>query len=141
MGYTHYWTQQRHFTDEEWTKICARAYKVFKDAEADGVALSYECDEPERAPLVDGEMIRFNGAGDEEGYETFILSKRAVPSFQAQTQGKVDVFNFCKTEHRPYDKAVVSILAIVKKIAPTACRVSSDGGNGAIRMFYGKLRG
>jgi len=36
-------------------------------------------------------------------------------------------FNCCKTAHKPYDKIVVKLLKLVKKIAPYAITLSSDG--------------
>jgi hypothetical protein len=43
---------------------------------------------------------------------------------------------FCKTEYRPYDSVVVSILAVAKKVAPDAILVRSDGGPEAIRYLF-----
>jgi hypothetical protein len=77
-------------------------------------------------PQFTSDLIALNGSeAAGEDYESFVL-KRA-PS---------DGFAFCKTEYRPYDPVVVSILAAAKLIAPGAIRPSSDGGEEAIRLMF-----
>jgi len=115
MGYTHYWRLNNNnlLTDEQWQQIQNVAKQIIAEYED---ILCYEYDEPEKSPLVDHNVIRFYGKG-EEGHETFLLTRIATE------------FEFCKTAYKPYDNAVVDILKAVDIIAPDWLTLSSDGGN------------
>ena len=91
MGYTHYWTKSRNFTDEEWFDIMKGAASVLTTAMASGITLVYEYDKPDQKPLVSNEVIRFNGI-DEDGHETFYFDVCA------------NDFEFCKTARKDYDE-------------------------------------
>ena len=77
-------------------------------------------------------FIRLNG-GVPHDYETFFLERS--PEFDADAGGKLS-FAFCKTEYRPYDAVVVSILAAARRIARDKIRVTSDGGDAAIKLVF-----
>ena len=97
MGYTHYWSNSRPFTDTEWALIAEKSRQILGHAQDRlGIAISEEYD-INRIPVVTNEEIRFNGYAD-EGHETFYLTRKA------------DDFSFCKTARKPYDAAVVAIL-------------------------------
>jgi hypothetical protein len=77
-------------------------------------------------PKFTADCIALNGSrAKNEDYESFVLER--APN---------ETFNFTKTEYRPYDPVVVSILAAARTIAPDAIKVSSDGGEGAIRLLF-----
>jgi len=76
------------------------------------------------------EHIILNGAG-KESYETFHLTRK--PWLR---EGEKESFDFCKTEYRPYDAVVVSILHVARTVAPQKIKVSSDGGEGAIKLLF-----
>jgi len=98
MGYTHYWTKERDITDPEWEQITEIARKVIKTARSKYlISVAWESDEIGRPPQIDSEVIRFNGI-DEDGHETFYLSRKASE------------FDFCKTARKDYDMIVVAIL-------------------------------
>jgi hypothetical protein len=100
MGYTHYWTVKRAFTDNEWERI------------ADSFALLVaNTDVPLHPCTADAEHILFNG-----GCETFLLERSAVE------------FAFCKTRQLPYDAIVVAVLSVARTVAPDAVELDSDGG-------------
>jgi len=103
MGYTHYWRSQKRFTDNEWNTLREKVKKVL-DAYGELVT----------PPLVDSEVIRFNGIGD-DGHETFLLTKQ----FQD--------FEFCKTRQKPYDLVVCLVLLAVDEFTPGVLHISSDG--------------
>lgn len=121
MGFTHYFTQKRDFTETEWRAVRLAARRIL-DACQD-IALVYEYDCANRPPLVDDEQIRFNGAGD-EGHETFLVTRKTPPlAYPGATSG----FRFCKTARKPYDLTVCLVLLAIYQLAPNAMDISSDG--------------
>ena len=58
------------------------------------------------------------------------------PTLLADRQDASALSGFCKTEYRPYDAVVVSILHVARTVAPDAITVSSDGGPEAIRYLF-----
>jgi hypothetical protein len=127
MGYTHYWTQLRDFTGDEWDELCRDVRLILKDVQhVQGVALAAEWDEAGTQPEVTGDKIRFNGIGD-DGHETFYIERvRRLEDYQ--TPGRLG-WAFCKTAQKPYDLAVVAILAYLESISADGkgFSVSSDG--------------
>lgn len=115
MGYTHYFPQQRAFTDDEWNKLCEAARRIIDyAAQKHGVVVQRDYDDEEK-PEINEEHIWLNGVGD-EGHETFYITK-----------DKMDGFNFCKTARKPYDIVVGLILLEAENIAQGALEISSDG--------------
>jgi hypothetical protein len=117
MGYTHYWHQNDDFTDNEWSEI----KKVFNQ-------LHTLWGEDLRGGLGEGhpectdEVVRFNGVRALWfDHETFSLNKKAPESG----------FGCCKTNRKPYDIVVVTLLAHVDQIISDRkrFRISSDGGD------------
>lgn len=140
MGYTHYWKQKKTFTKAQWGKLCEVARAVVKESNADGNTLVREFDEADTQPQIDDNVIRFNGVA-EDGHETFMLTRKKPPKdawVDAEEYRTEGAFNFCKTARKDYDAAVVSMLAWAVKIAPNAISASSDGGDEAIEIIYGK---
>jgi hypothetical protein len=85
-------------------------------------------------PRLNEHLISLNGIRPHD-CESFVLGKEP-PTPYADRQDADAFTGFCKTEHRPYDAAVVSILAAARAIAPEAIEVSSDGGEQAIRYLF-----
>jgi sugar phosphate isomerase/epimerase len=50
MGYTHYWTQKRDFSDQEWADACKHLKAIADHAQKHGVRLVKEYDEPQTFP-------------------------------------------------------------------------------------------
>ena len=124
-GYSHYWEVKTEIDPAVWAKIVAAAKKIVAAAEAQGIAV--------RGPMGTGkpeftdEDIALNGdAATRNDYESFVLIR------------KPDGFSFVKTDEKPYDAVVVSILAVVKKLVKDLS-VRSDGGPGAIRKVLAKF--
>jgi hypothetical protein len=112
MGYTHYFEQIGQApTDQQWEQIVAETQQILHKYKK---IVCFEDDQPDLPPQVDERIIRFNGKNG-LGYETFFLDR-----FQRG-------FEFCKTARKPYDAPVVEVLKVVKKIAPTWLKLSSDG--------------
>ena len=106
MGYTHYWRQQRDFTETEWQELT----RLTKLILADFLKLQLYSE-----LNINKEEIRFNGKGD-DGHETFLITKkkRAKADYEEQhAYDKKGAFNFCKTAHKPYDKYVVAVLCAI----------------------------
>ena len=116
MGYTHYWRQQRDFTDTEWQELTRLAKLITADGQG---ILAKEYDERNSKPTIDSEHIRFNGIG-EDGHETFLITKkkRAKREYEEQeAYDKEGAFDFCKTAHKPYDKYVVAVLCALYNLS------------------------
>jgi hypothetical protein len=118
VGYTHYFDQNRHFTMDEWNKVCQAAIRIIQHCQGTGIELLYD-DRYNEPPLVDDEVIRFNGSdlnGEDLGHETFLLDRYGSG------------YQFCKTARKPYDRAVSMILLAVMDHAPDVYNIRSDGG-------------
>lgn len=106
MGYTHYWSMDRKFTDAEWLDIMESAAKIISTARNSYfINLAWEYDTPDRKPQVDMFNLRFNGIGD-DGHETFCPVNDATD------------FDFCKTNRNDYDAPVVAVLIAMKHRVP-----------------------
>lgn len=67
--------------------------------------------------MVDGVAIRFNGVA-EQAHETFMVDRVSRE------------FEFCKTNRKPYDLAVCSVLILISLYADNG-EISSDGLGGS----------
>lgn len=86
-------------------------------------------------PEFTDDEIALNGdRAKREDYETFALER--APVSRDARQKPEGILNFCKTEYRPYDAVVVSILHVARSIAPDAIKVRSDGGTAAIKQLF-----
>tara|TARA_R100001163_G_scaffold63467_1_gene55471 strand:+ start:473 stop:1012 length:540 start_codon:yes stop_codon:yes gene_type:complete len=115
MGYTHYWRQQRDFTETEWQELTRLAKLITADGQG---ILANEYDEENSKPTIDSEQIRFNGKG-KDGHETFIITKKKRAKRQYEEQEAYDkgAFEFCKTAHKPYDKYVTAVLCALYNLS------------------------
>ena len=122
-------TTQYGFTDQEWSQVVGTAKQIVAKALSEGISIKGGTGTG--SPVFSSTLISLNGDQDlKEDYETFYLEKTPERIRNGEH------FAFCKTQYRPYDAVVVSILAAAKKIAPKAIEVSSDGGSGAIKRIY-----
>lgn len=114
MGYTHYWTQPRSFTQDEWAKLCDVCHKVIVQS---GEAILNGWGEG--SPTITTEMIALNGdASIGLDHETFSIARIGA-----------DKWAFCKTAHKPYDIVVTALLSYLA--AYHDFDVSSDGDHHA----------
>lgn len=113
------------------------AWRTFPHPEAKtpmqgaGIALVGPSGDKDTKPVFDRDEIALNGVAPNEDYESFVLERNPD-----KRDGEATSFSFCKTEYRPYDSVVVSILAAAQLIAPKAIKVSSDGGAEAIKLMF-----
>ena len=134
MGYTHYWRQQRDFTDTEWQELTRLAKLITADGQ--GILANAFSDKNSK-PTIDNEEISFNGIGD-DGHETFCITRKKRDLYDYEKQDSIQdaymhdksgggVFNFCKTAHKPYDKYVVAVLCAIYRVHRDIMNISSDG--------------
>jgi hypothetical protein len=116
MGYTHYWTQNKSFSSDEWLSLKQRVGKIINWAKENGIKIVSEFIQNE-LPIIDDDSIQFNGYQD-EGHETFCI-KREFSKRRAS--------NFCKTAGKPYDLIVCLTLIAIGDLNPDILKVTSDG--------------
>jgi hypothetical protein len=179
MGYTHYWSHTRAFSNAEWKVILGETKRIVAKAARGEYYTGKENPASERGFTLDEQGFRqgFNEQGawrtfphpelpipcqgqpillagpDGTGkpqlakseialngkcpldYEAFLLNKQP-PTLLSNRREPDAMTSFVKTEYRPYDAVVVSILAVAQKVAPDAIVVRSDGGPEAIRYLF-----
>ena len=133
MGYTHYFSNSES-SPEAWATFTDEARAILRRPEVRAL-VCFESDEPGRLPEVSGEVVQFNGRG-EEGHETFLLP-RAAHSGACKT-------GFSVTHGKSYDLAVCAVLIAAHQHLGE--EVSSNGdwdGPGwlAARQLYGRVTG
>lgn len=116
MGYTNYWTQSSDFSEQEWDAILA-FYRGLRNT------FNFK-DETYR-----GDAIQFNGL-DGQDHETFVLSR--YKNKTVDYEGCDPTFNFCKTNRKPYDAVVWSLLCFARYIKEDkdTFKISNDNGEG-----------
>lgn len=108
MGYTHYFSKLK-FSKSGWKSLCDATRKVI---EALPEKVKVKNDKRTDDPMV-GAVIRFNGVGF-LSHETFLIERTSRE------------FEFCKTNRKPYDLAVCSVLILASLYADGG-EISSDG--------------
>ena len=116
MGYTHYWKGQVPAATDE---LLAVIDFIQTKVQMQPLGIKLADWSGSGSPKFDGKRIEFNGDQDADSgdlsYETFCAD-----------YGTAIGFGFCKTEHRPYDIAVVAILSALDAYGPDFSW-SSDG--------------
>ena len=126
MAYGNYWRQYEDFTTKEWDTIQAEVREIILAASKDGIRLGDGHGEDK--PIVDDTQIFLNGFAS-ESYETFSLTPSMdIPKWSPFAAPEKCERGFCKTQQRPYDVVVTSILRMVHDLAPQKFHISSDGG-------------
>src|SRR5438046_2734870 len=102
MGHTNYWTRQPELPDAAFAAAVKDIKRIIKYlniplAGSDGTG----------RPIFRADTIEFNGTTPND-YETF-----AVDRITTARRDERMVFNFCKTEHRPYDLCVQAALIVL----------------------------
>lgn len=127
MGYTHYWKRQPRMSRRAMTVATLLTDFIYGHRLVP-LAGPYG----EGSPIAYEQLVSFNGvAGEGENdhsHETFHLpcdTRAGLLGREPDVDGTV--FEFCKTAIKPYDKAVVAVLATVAAIEGKRFKVSSDG--------------
>lgn len=121
MGFTRYWERpDKPVSADKWNALTRDVRKIF--AMHKGL-IAMEYDLPDREPVVDDTVIRFNGIG-EDGHETFRLTR----NFEQQSWRRKGESHssFCKTARKPYDEVVAAVLSCVEHHLGDIFKVSSD---------------
>ena len=119
MGYTHYW-----YLDKKSLPLVEKALpRVVQDFKALLPYLPPLADPMgEGKPVLEPHFLAFNGQAPED-YEAFTF-----PDLTTESETRPGyLFDFCKTEHRPYDLAVVAALTLLRWHLGSAIVVESDG--------------
>ena len=118
MGHTNYWTRKPELPTKAFAAAVADCKKIMKHL---GIPLGGR--NGTGRPIYRADLIEFNGKAPND-YETF-----AVDQITTSRDGEPMVFDFCKTDHRPYDICVQAALIVLKRHLGAAIIVSSDGGD------------
>ena len=121
MGYTHYFTQQRSLTDQEWQLIKAAATLLTANRHCDPVYIPTT----KKQDMEIGQYININGVGD-EAHESFVINKTILHE-DPTAPDFVEAFDFCKTNRKSYDRYVTAMLIVINTVAPGAFVIESDG--------------
>ena len=121
-GYTNYWEQSEDFTSSEWSKIVRLAKATIKTAEKHGIVIRDGWGKG-RA-VVNSKEIYLNGDGEKNlDHETFRITKKMDTKRKYSDPGS----GLTKTNRKPYDAVVATILVGIKKIAPKKFTARADG--------------
>lgn len=118
MGYTHYWTQTRDFTPEEFVAITENVGRIFATGK---VALANGSGDRGTKPEIGRDKIWFNGVAPNGNHETMAVERKREEPYPGGSLG----WAFCKTARKPYDKVVTAVLAYLA--ACCGYEVTSDG--------------
>ena len=121
-GYTNYWKQSEDFTSSEWSKIVRLAKTTIKKAEKLGIVIRDGWGKGR--PVVNNKEIYLNGDAENNlDHETFLITKKMDTGRKYSDPGS----GLTKTNRKPYDAVVATILVGIKKIAPKKFEPRADG--------------
>lgn len=127
MGYTHYFTQKKQPTDEQWQALKEKVTEVYNTMQKQRTPTGsiivcnglgeVQIRQAQGLFIEQGQSICFNGAAKlRQDHEPFYL-----------TQKRNKNFDFCKTAEKPYDFMVVAVLILADYYCPNCYNISSDG--------------
>lgn len=122
MGYTHYFYTKKHLDNVKFVEFSRDVARALDNI---NIPLVAEYDDPSIPPVVNDNIIHFNGVGD-EGHETFVFLRDSTKA-PWQTDEGDKVFHFCKTQMKPYDLAVTVCLVLAKYHFREDVKITSDG--------------
>jgi hypothetical protein len=127
LGYTHYWSQKRNLTDDEWTAIIGDFGEIFKYAQhVANVPLANGCGDAGTQPEIDENHISFNGVGD-DAHETLLVNRMREKAWEGGELGG----DFCKTDRKPYDAVVTACLCYLDTCLDKPAFYITSDGNGS----------
>ena len=134
MGYTHYNSRNTKNLGSAYFygKLALDAKAIIAEAQKRGITIRGGNGEGE--PEYNEGYFSLNGNAEAgEDYETFMWE--ALPEqpewqrqhFSASGKNPNEIFDFCKTAHKPYDSVVTAILIRAKVIYGDCVEIRSDG--------------
>lgn len=124
MGFTHYIYRKNPLNKSDWKEFKEDVAKVLGVSK---VPLTYLTELGDVEGFEANEdVVNFNGKGY-DSHETFYLQRRISDSELDEGTKDGFIFNFCKTNQKPYDICVVATLILAKMHFGKNVRVASDG--------------
>ncbi|NBR67989.1 MAG: DUF2958 domain-containing protein [Actinobacteria bacterium] len=144
-GYTNHWTYyataeqpEGGFSDAQWAVIVREAKAIIAAAAAEGIIVAGPSGTGH--PVVKDDVILLNGVA-RNAHETFYLPKtpdeedrrfhmqflEAVGTDPKAKNAEV-ARGFCKTNGKPYDAVVASILAVANRVGKGSFKATTDAG-------------
>lgn len=139
-GHTHYWEILEPFDMSEWGHLLREAENIIKAAERDGISIAGG--HGTGKPMITDTHISLNGDKSSTYIPEWAQREDNPEVYRTSEMHETFYFknlpesSFTKTNSKPYDAVVVSILAAAKRIAPNKIDVASDGGSSAIKRVY-----
>jgi hypothetical protein len=124
MGYTHYWTQLRDFSPDEWKTASGDISAILAYAQ-DKAGIALAGWDGTGLPTVEDGAIRFNGCVPNDDHETMQIN-REITKRGPRWEGENPAWNYCKTAYKPYDTVVTACLCYLATVAKSHS-VSSHG--------------
>ena len=115
MGWTHSWRREIEMPVAKFNAAVADCRTILS-----AIYIQLGDAESENSPVLTDDEIVFNGVP--HGCEPFVFRRIQYPR-----PGRNGVFEYCKTEHLPYDLAVQCCLIVLKHHLGDAIQISSDG--------------
>lgn len=116
MGYTHYYTINESFTENEVKECNELITKILNTT-----SVSIHGSSGTGSPVITSDYISLNGEDmTDESHETFYVAYHLGPTQTSQ-------FEFCKTARKPYDEVVTACLIAIKHVVNNKIDISSDG--------------
>lgn len=118
MGYTHYWYKDKTLHKRAFDRFSKDCRKIIDQIVSEDNGIELEDIE------TTGDLVFFNG-----DHETFVFERKTDHPDWAPPERKKEkkVFDFCKTEQKPYDVVVVACLVLAKHYFGDQVIFKSDG--------------
>jgi hypothetical protein len=146
MGYTHYWDRPVKNAGSAYMfgKLSLDAKKLCDWANENGIRVrdyqgEAEPDFNEAYFAINGDARAIDEEGERRDYSHETFHWAGIPTQTEWRKGEETIFDFCKTNYKPYDAVVTAILIRAKHIYGSCVSVSSDGNWdewAAGRMMY-----
>lgn len=120
MGYTHYYTQTRDFTEAEFAQITDALKAIFAAAALKGITIADAHGGRGSLPDIDPDFVSFNGSC-ESSHESCVIERIRQEPYPGGELG----WSCTKTARKPYDQVVTAVLTYL--VNCWDYEVSSDG--------------
>ncbi len=122
MGYTLYHYRNENLNPAKFKRFAKDVAKIYEKAKDLGIAIAGAHGVYDTPPVANETLVSFNGAGSEMCETLYI--RRNAPQVEYRKNEKL-VFEFCKTERKPYTVIVAAVLVAFEHYFKHA-RISGD---------------